>query len=199
MSRLTSFFNLLRCVTIVGALLLTACAPQAGVNFKNEIDDDDLTEAGLSTPESETETPDEEETAEPEEEDELSKVEFAGEVSSLGPGEWVIDGQTVSVDADTEIEAGIVVGDAVKVEAMAQEDGSLVAFEIKMADEEDIADEADDDRDEGEDEDEVEDKEDEEELDEDEAEDEDDEDESDEEDDDSSGGEEDHGDSGSDD
>src|SRR5262245_47449326 len=111
MSRLTSFFNGLRCVTVVGALLLAACAPQAGVNSKDGVDEDDLTKAALATPENETETPDETETPEPEntetEAGGTTKVEFVGEVSSLEAGEWVVDDQVVSVDEATEIEEGI--------------------------------------------------------------------------------------------
>lgn len=152
MSRFTSLFNILRCVTVVGALLLAACAPQAEVQLKGEINDEDLTKASISTPESETETPeaevtpDDEETPEPGDDQEISKVELVGVVSRISATAWVIDGQTIPVNAKTEIEAGIAVGDSVKVEAVAQADGSLLALEVKLAGEDQVVDEVDDDQ-----------------------------------------------------
>lgn len=45
-------------------------------------------------------------------EDEEDRVEFGGEVESISAGLWVIDGRSVIVTPDTEIEGGPVVGDS---------------------------------------------------------------------------------------
>ncbi len=58
------------------------------------------------------------------------KVEITGTVESMDGNQWVVNGQTITVDANTEIDAGIQVGDTVKVEAYVQADGSLLATEI---------------------------------------------------------------------
>lgn len=63
---------------------------------------------------------------------ELEKVEFIGVVESISDTSWTIGGRTVTVDADTEIEGDIQVGDRVKVEARMLADGSLLAHEIKL-------------------------------------------------------------------
>lgn len=68
------------------------------------------------------------------------EVEFEGTVSSIGPELWEIelaaDGSLVAVaiTEQTEVEAGVAVGDTVKVEALTAEDGSFVALEIERAD-----------------------------------------------------------------
>lgn len=61
------------------------------------------------------------------------KVKFTGIVESIGGDSWVIGGYTVAVDANTQIDGGIVVGDLVKVEARLLTDNSLLATKIKLA------------------------------------------------------------------
>jgi len=99
MFRSTSFFNALRFLVVVGALLLAACSPQMAAQFKD------------------------------------GQAEFTGVVASIGPTAWVIGDHTVPVNADTKIGPGIAVGMSVKVEVKVQSDGSVVAVEIKLADE----------------------------------------------------------------
>ena len=60
------------------------------------------------------------------------EVEFSGTVEAMGAGAWTIDGMTVHVTAQTEIEDGIDVGGFVEVHARVEADGSLVAREIKL-------------------------------------------------------------------
>lgn len=65
------------------------------------------------------------------------KVEFVGTVEAISDGEWSIDGRSVIVLPDTEIEDDIQVGDLVKVEAYENSEGSLVAHEIELVDDHD--------------------------------------------------------------
>lgn len=60
------------------------------------------------------------------------EVEFSGTVEAMGADGWTIDGMTVHVTAQTEIEHGIDVGDFVEVHTQVEADGSLVAREIKL-------------------------------------------------------------------
>ena len=60
-------------------------------------------------------------------------VELQGTVESVGPI-WMISGQSVTVDANTRISGSPGVGDTVKVEAVKQADGSLLAIEIEKED-----------------------------------------------------------------
>jgi hypothetical protein len=57
-------------------------------------------------------------------------VEFWGLIESKSNGSWVINGITVIVDIQTEIYGDLEIGDLVKVEALTQPDGSLLALEI---------------------------------------------------------------------
>lgn len=79
------------------------------------------------------------------------KVEFVGTVESISDGEWSIGGRSVIVLPDTEIEHEIQVGDLVKVEAYENSEGSLVAHEIELVNDDDRDREYDDDEDDGED------------------------------------------------
>jgi len=63
----------------------------------------------------------------------VDKQEFTGTVESIGPDAWVVDGTTLLISPDTEIEDGIQVGDMVKVEAVVDAEGNLVAHEIDYA------------------------------------------------------------------
>ena len=63
--------------------------------------------------------------------DEPLGFEFVGEVESINP--WVVAGVDLAVDDKAEIEAGIAVGDTVKVEGRILEDGTWLAEEIQLA------------------------------------------------------------------
>lgn len=60
------------------------------------------------------------------------RFEFVGVVDAIGADAWIISGVEVAVDAETEIEADIAVGDSVKVEGLVQEDGDWLATEIEL-------------------------------------------------------------------
>ena len=80
----------------------------------------------------------------------VEDVEFYGHIESITEGTWVVRGISVSVDAQTEIKGALEVGDLVKVEALTQADGSLLALEIyRDVDgmDDDLNDDADDDLD----------------------------------------------------
>ncbi|MCB9422127.1 MAG: FecR domain-containing protein [Ardenticatenaceae bacterium] len=66
---------------------------------------------------------------------EESRFEIAGKVDSIDP--WSVAGISFAIGDWTEIEDGIVVGDLVKVEGHILPDGTWVADEIKLLDEED--------------------------------------------------------------
>jgi hypothetical protein len=66
-----------------------------------------------------------------------AEVKFTGEVQEKQDGYWVIDGRMVSITGETEIEGTIKQGDLVKVEAHESEDGSLIAHEIELVDDDD--------------------------------------------------------------
>ncbi|NOZ71780.1 MAG: hypothetical protein GXP38_07680, partial [Chloroflexi bacterium] len=79
-----------------------------------------------------TETPEPTGTPTPRHDD---NVEFIGVIDQIDPGQWIISGQTVTVDANTEIDqekGEATVGALVKVKATRQADGSLYAREIKV-------------------------------------------------------------------
>ena len=61
----------------------------------------------------------------------FGETEFVGTVESIGPDHWQIDGQSVIITTDTEIEGAIAVGDEVKIHASPNDDGSWVAREIE--------------------------------------------------------------------
>ena len=77
-------------------------------------------------------------------------VEFRGLIEVKGEVTWVVSGISVAVDAQTELKGALEVGDLVKVEALTQADGSLLALEIygEGADlDDDMNDDSDDDLD----------------------------------------------------
>ncbi|MDX1612874.1 MAG: DUF5666 domain-containing protein [Candidatus Promineifilaceae bacterium] len=73
--------------------------------------------------------------------------ELEGTVEAIGDNEWTVDGQTVQLADGAEIEAGIEVGDMVKVEGSLADDGSLLAREIEALHGDDMDDDDDDDMD----------------------------------------------------
>lgn len=62
------------------------------------------------------------------------EIEFTGAVESITPTLWRIGGRAVTVDARTEIEGDIAVGDLVQVHATLAPNGELTAREIALAD-----------------------------------------------------------------
>ncbi len=58
-------------------------------------------------------------------------LEFTGTVQSLGAGTLVVDGQTFTLVAATEVKGVILAGDTVKVKAVLSADGTLTAREVK--------------------------------------------------------------------
>ncbi len=76
-----------------------------------------------------------------------TEVEFEGVVENIVTGAWMIAGKTVFIHTQTEIKGSFQIGDFVKVHAMINGDGDLVAREIERADREDDANSNDDDDD----------------------------------------------------
>ena len=64
----------------------------------------------------------------------LSPVSFEGVVEAIGAESWTISGLAVDVNADTRIDAGIVVGTRVQVRGQRQADGKLTATHIERID-----------------------------------------------------------------
>lgn len=63
----------------------------------------------------------------------LQEIVFTGTVEAMGDGQWQISGQTISVDTAASIDAGVQVGDIVRVEANVSSDGSVVALRIEAS------------------------------------------------------------------
>jgi hypothetical protein len=61
------------------------------------------------------------------------QVTFTGTVESIGAGQWTISGQAVSVTGTTSVDASITVGDSVKVEAVIDGNGVIVALKIELS------------------------------------------------------------------
>jgi hypothetical protein len=74
------------------------------------------------------------ELPEQDEHQEDDEVEFVGVVETQSEDGWWIDGQFVQISDQTEIEDDIAEGDLVKVEALRNDDGSLLALEIELED-----------------------------------------------------------------
>ncbi|MBN1372209.1 MAG: FecR domain-containing protein [Anaerolineaceae bacterium] len=55
---------------------------------------------------------------------------FSGLVESIGAESWVVGGKTVMIDSNTEIEAGLAIGDPVEVGFVVVESGDWLALEI---------------------------------------------------------------------
>ncbi len=80
------------------------------------------------TPPSATQSPD------GQDDEQADRVEFEGNVDSISPGLWLIDGQAVIVTSQTEIDGDPGVGDRVRVRATWAADGRLVAERIEVHD-----------------------------------------------------------------
>jgi len=68
------------------------------------------------------------------------EIEFFGIVETITEEAWTVDGQVVNIAPWTQIEDTLVVGDYVKVHAYVDEDGSLFAREIELAESDDVDD-----------------------------------------------------------
>ncbi len=77
------------------------------------------------------------------------EIEFMGIVEAIAGDLWVIGDKTVNISAETDIDDEIEIGDIVEVEALVSRDGSILAQEIKLADDgqDDEGDDQDDDGD----------------------------------------------------
>lgn len=85
------------------------------------------------TPEPEPTPPPPTPTPSPPTPEAAEEIEFTGRVDAMGTSAWVIDGVTVRITGQTEIkDAGIQVGDTVKVHALRTSGGALVAEEIEL-------------------------------------------------------------------
>jgi hypothetical protein len=62
------------------------------------------------------------------------EVEFTGSVQTIDAATWNIDGTTLGVNANTEIRGSISVGQRVKVKALRQGNGQLIALQIEPID-----------------------------------------------------------------
>lgn len=88
------------------------------------------------------------EPAEDEAEDKTESVgefEFVGTVESIGPESWSVGGRTLAIAPGTEIKGQIAVGSPVKIHAVPQPDGTLLAREIEPAGTDDLGDDSQDD------------------------------------------------------
>ncbi len=63
------------------------------------------------------------------------EVEFEGTLNAKDGMTWTVDTTTVIISTTTEVKGMLEVGDLVKVEGYKQADGSVLAKEIKLADE----------------------------------------------------------------
>ncbi len=62
-----------------------------------------------------------------------AEVEFTGSVNSINEGAWNVDGTTVIVNNDTEIQGTVNTGQRVKVKALRFADGRLVAVHVELS------------------------------------------------------------------
>ncbi len=63
----------------------------------------------------------------------IQEVVFTGTVDSMGGGQWTVSGQAINVDGATVVDANILVGDNVKVEARVGQDGNVTAVSIETS------------------------------------------------------------------
>jgi len=83
-----------------------------------------------NTPEP-TRTPEPTHTSEPTTTQHAEEIEFEGTLQSISGDVWTVDGQAVTVTGSTEIKDNPQVGDTVRVRALQQPDGSLIAERIE--------------------------------------------------------------------
>jgi type VI secretion system secreted protein VgrG len=83
-----------------------------------------------NTPEP-TRTPEPTHTSEPTATQHAEEIEFEGTLQSISGDVWTVGGQAVTVTGSTEIKDNPQVGDTVRVRALQQPDGSLIAERIE--------------------------------------------------------------------
>jgi len=83
-----------------------------------------------NTPEP-TRTPERTHTSEPTATQHAEEIEFEGTLQSISGDVWTVGGQAVTVTGSTEIKDNPQVGDTVRVRALQQPDGSLIAERIE--------------------------------------------------------------------
>jgi hypothetical protein len=104
-------FKFLRVVLLLGGILLSACtAAPASQN---------MTSAGSDKP--------------------ISEVVFTGVIESMNGSQWVVNGQTITVDASTMQDGSFLVGDTIKVEAEVAADGAVTAKSVESPSAGDLA------------------------------------------------------------
>jgi len=72
------------------------------------------------------------------EDEDGEEIKVTGVLESMAAGLWVVDGVSFVVDSSTKIEGDPQIGDIVKVEANVQGDGTNLAHEIELEDDESI-------------------------------------------------------------
>ncbi|MBS3752251.1 MAG: hypothetical protein KGY46_02555 [Anaerolineales bacterium] len=70
------------------------------------------------------------------------KVEFTGSITEMSDPIWNIAGFPVRLGPDTEVEGEMEIGTVVNVEALTQEDGTLLAVEVEESSGEDMEDDS---------------------------------------------------------
>ncbi len=96
-------FKFIWVVLLLGGILLSACtAAPASQN---------VTSAGSDKP--------------------VSEVVFTGVIESMNGSQWVVNGQTITVDASSLQNGSFLVGDTVKVEAQVAADGAVTAKSVE--------------------------------------------------------------------
>jgi len=65
-------------------------------------------------------------------EDEPTIVQFEGRIQAIGDTQWTIAGQTVIVNGDTQIDGDPQIGAIAEVEAVVQDDGTMIARSIRV-------------------------------------------------------------------
>lgn len=101
----------LRAVIVLFGLVLSACAPAAVSTSPANV--------GSGKP--------------------VSEVVFTGVIESINGDQWVINGQTVTVDSSVVRDGSFKVGDTIKVEASVAADGSVVAQRVETPSADDLA------------------------------------------------------------
>jgi hypothetical protein len=107
-------FKFLRIVLLLGGILLSACtAAPANQN---------TTSAGSDKP--------------------LTEVVFTGMIESMNGNQWVVNGQTITVDSSTMQDGSFLVGDTIKVQARVAADGTVTAKSVESPSAADLAESA---------------------------------------------------------
>ena len=71
------------------------------------------------------------------------EIKITGVLESMSAGLWVVNGMSFVVDENTKIEGDPQMGDTVEVEAYVQSDGTNLAYEIELEDDESVGDDDD--------------------------------------------------------